>query len=108
MKPQFALRLRGSKPGNPSTKAEATVIRKNINEKKEQLTAALIWCKENDARGQAALRTGMFLLVKDRETINRRLDGKIVNGYGISGQPKKQLLNQPKGLVLQHGMFERA
>jgi len=67
MKPQFALRLRGSKPGNPSTKAEATVIRKNINEKKEQLTAALIWCKENDARGQAALRTGMFLLVKDRD-----------------------------------------
>ena len=30
--------------------------------------------------GQAALKTGRFPLIKDRETINRRLDGKVKNG----------------------------
>ena len=81
MKPQFNLRV-SSRPirGNPSTKAEAEVIRKSVSDKSEQLAEAVAWCKENNARGQAALRTGQFPLVKDRETINRRLDNKIING----------------------------
>ena len=74
MKPQFKLRV-SSRPirGNPSTKAEAEVIRKSVSDKNEQLAEAVAWYKENNARGQAALRTGQFPLVKDRETINRRL-----------------------------------
>jgi hypothetical protein len=31
-------------------------------------------------RGQAAFKTGRFPLIKDRETINRRLDEKVKNG----------------------------
>ena len=37
------------------------------------------WCKENVKRGRAALKTGMFPLIKDRGTINTRLDGKVKN-----------------------------
>ena len=78
MKPDFKLRVcsRCSR-GNPSTKSEAKVVRKSISEKNQQLAEAVAWCNENNARGQAALRTGQFLLIKDRETINRRLDKKI-------------------------------
>ena len=81
MKPEFELRLCSRRSrGNPSTKAEAKVIRKSICEKNEQLDEAVAWCKANNARGQAALKTGQFPLIRDRETINRRLDGKIING----------------------------
>ena len=31
-------------------------------------------------RGQAAYKTGRFPLIKGRETMNRRLDGKVKNG----------------------------
>ena len=80
MKPKFALRISGrTSRSNPSTKAEAVVARKSTNEKNQQLEEAIAWCKENNARGQAALKTGLFPLIKDRETINRRLDGKIIN-----------------------------
>ena len=37
------------------------------------------WCQGNAKRGTAALKTGMFPLIKDRGTIDRRLDGKIKN-----------------------------
>ena len=38
------------------------------------------YCKENSCRGHVALKTGRFPPIKDRETFNRRMDGKIVNG----------------------------
>ena len=80
MKPKFNLRVCGSTSvKNPTTKAEAIVARKSTNEKNKQLAAAVAWCRENNARGQAALKTGLYPLIKDRETINRRLDGKVIN-----------------------------
>ena len=65
----------------PNSKAEAIVKRKNINEKNLQIQEAVRWCKENSKRGHSALQTGTFPLIKDKETINRRLDGKIKNEY---------------------------
>ena len=62
--------------GNPSTKSEAKVVRKSISDKKQQLDEAVTWYRENNARGQAALKRGKFLLIKDREW----LDHKIING----------------------------
>ena len=62
---------------NPLTKADAVVARKR-NAKAEQLKEAVAWCVENGKRGYAALQTGQFPLIKDHETINKRLDGKIV------------------------------
>jgi len=50
-------------------------------EKNKQLESAVQWCRENNVRGHAAIKTGQFSLIKDRETINRRLDGKIINGF---------------------------
>lgn len=82
MKPKFSMRIQQQRSprSNPSTKADAVVARKWTNAKAEQLKAAVAWCVENGARGYAALKTGQFPLIKDRETINKRLDGKIVNG----------------------------
>ncbi|XP_065679117.1 uncharacterized protein LOC136093875 [Hydra vulgaris] len=80
MKPSSALHLRINKSRNLSTKADAIVARKHTNDKNKQLEAAINWCKKFNGRGQAALKTGLFPLIKDRETINRRLDGKVING----------------------------
>ncbi|XP_065640013.1 uncharacterized protein LOC136072675 [Hydra vulgaris] len=80
MKPSSALHLRINKSRNLSTKADAIVARKHTNDKNKQLEAAINWCKKFNGRGQAALKTGLFPLIKDRETINRRLDGKVIKG----------------------------
>ena len=77
MKPQLNLRVcLPHSRGNPSTKAEAKVVRKSTSEENQQLDEAVAWCRENNARGQAALKTGQFL-IKDRETINCRLNHKM-------------------------------
>ena len=62
-----------------STKASAFVIRKSTNEKNQQLVKEIVWCKGNNERGQIALKTGLFTSLNDRETINLRLNGKIIN-----------------------------
>ena len=37
-------------------------------------------CNENIKQGQAALKTGMFPLIKDSGTIDSKLDVKVTNG----------------------------
>ena len=64
----------------PNTRVEAIVARSNTKKKKAQLNAAVKWCKENNSRGHAALKTGLFSLIKSRSTIDNRLDGKIITG----------------------------
>ena len=83
-KPQFnfkisAGRKRSRTKAKPETRAEATVYRKDIRAKENQISEAVDWCTENKKRGQAALKTGKFPLIKDRGTIDRRLDGKVKN-----------------------------
>ena len=82
MKPKFRLRIdkKRSVSSNPSTKSEVAVIRKRSNQKSDQLKAAVEWCIQNKSRGHAALKTGLFPLIKDHETINKRLDGKVIHG----------------------------
>lgn len=77
---KFKVRLQ-MKSINPSSNAEALIKRKATVEKNKQLESAVQWCRENNVRGHAAIKTGQFPLIKDRETINRRLDGKIINGF---------------------------
>ncbi|XP_065659961.1 uncharacterized protein LOC136083927 [Hydra vulgaris] len=76
---KFKTRLQ-MKSLNPSSNAEALIKRKAILEKNKQLEADVQWCRENNVRGHAAIKTRQYPLIKNRETINRRLDGKIVNG----------------------------
>ena len=45
-------------------------------QKENQIEEIVKWCKENNKRGQAALKRGMFPLIKDHGTMDRRLDGK--------------------------------
>ena len=82
MRPKFNLRVNASHRNIrvPNNKAEATILRRNTNNKELQLQEAVEWCLQYNARGYKALKTGMFPLIKDRETINRRLDGTIVTG----------------------------
>ena len=63
---------------NPNNSAEAKVARKRINTKAEQLKDAVEWCKQHNCRGYSAGK--LFPLIKDRRTIDKRLDGKIVTG----------------------------
>ena len=60
--------------------AEAKVARKKITAKEEQLKAAVEWCGEHNVRGYSAVKSGLFPLVKNRRTIDKRLDGVIVTG----------------------------
>ena len=101
VKPKFTLRLRvaldssgtdysaicptGSSNGSSAwkkrkSKAHAIINRENINLKNAQLQEAVDWCIINEARGWAALKTGMFPLIKDARSVNSRLDGGVQNG----------------------------
>jgi len=64
----------------PNNKAEATVARKNITEKEKQLDAAVEWCNQNNVKGYTAIKSCKFPLIKNRRTIDKRLDGEIVTG----------------------------
>ena len=55
------------------------MARKHTNAKADQLKAVMA-CVENGKRGYAALKTGLFPLIKDCEAMTKRLDGKIVTG----------------------------
>ena len=84
MSAKFSLRIKGTPPmhrlSNPNNKAEAAVARSNIKKKRKQLDDAILWCQENNVRGHSAVKSGLFLLVKNERTVNKRLDGKILNG----------------------------
>ena len=70
----------GSRLSCPNNQAEARVARKKISSKESQLNEAVIWCKQNKARGYPAIKSGLFPFIKNRRTIDKRLDGKIITG----------------------------
>ena len=82
VKPKFSLKVKCVTPylnTKPNSKAEAIIHRKNINLKENQIEKAVQWCIDNNKKGHAALKTGMFPLIKDRETIDRQLNGTKMN-----------------------------
>ena len=78
MSAKFSLRIKGTPPmhrlSNPNNKAEAAVARSNIKKKRKQLDDAILWCQENNVRGHSAVKSGLFPLVKNERTVNKRLD----------------------------------
>ncbi|XP_047131042.1 uncharacterized protein LOC124810350 isoform X2 [Hydra vulgaris] len=78
MKRKF--QLRQEKLQSIRGKPEASTWRKFKDAKNLQLEKAVQFCIDHSVRGFKALKTGLFPLVKDRETINRRLDRIIKNG----------------------------
>ena len=81
VKPKFQLKVK--RPirisGKTESKAEALVKRNNMNENSFQIQQAVNWCLTNNKRRHSALKTGTFPLIKDRGTIDGRLDGKVKN-----------------------------
>ena len=68
----------GSRLSCPNNQAEARVARKKISSEETQLIQVVIWCKQNKARGYSAIKSGFFPFIKNRRTIDKRLDGKII------------------------------
>ena len=64
-----------------SSKAKAVIQRNILDQKTEQIVAAVEYCKVNNCRGKKALSTGLFPLIKDHKTITRRLDGEVISGH---------------------------
>ena len=50
------------------------IARKRALEREEQLKKAVLYCNENNCKGYAAITSGLFPLIKDHRTINRRLE----------------------------------
>ena len=82
MSSKFNLRIKTtqSRRSKANNKAEALVVQKKRERKAAQLEEACRWCIENNARGYKALSTGLFPLIKDKATINNRLDNKVITG----------------------------
>ena len=64
---------------NRKSVASSIITRENVVLKQQQINEALIYCNENKCRGWKALNTGRFPLIKNPKTINRRLDGVVIN-----------------------------
>ena len=79
----------GSRLSCPNNQAEARVARKKISSKETQLIQVVIWCKQNKARGYSAIKSGFFPFIKNRRTIAKRLDGKIITIVASCYQMKK-------------------
>ena len=80
MKPKFQLRVQKLQFMRAKSKPEAIMVRKFRDAKYTQIEEAVKFCTDHNMRGCKALKTGLYPLVKVRETINRRLGRKIKNG----------------------------
>ena len=79
-KVNYSLKLKRKLERDSTSIAGAKIARKRTDAKNDQLAKAVKYCQENECRGHSALKTGMFPLIKDRQTNNRRLDGKVQTG----------------------------
>ena len=70
MKLKFQLRIQKLHSMQSKSKAEAVMRRKYTDTKNRQIEEAVKYCIENNVRGYKALKTALFLLVKDRKTIH--------------------------------------
>ena len=94
MKPKYTLSVQQARSINPNSKSEAVIARKHTSLKNEQLIEAVEWCKERGVRGQCALKSGLFPMVKDRDhkpspRKTKKLSCLSWPTYRISG-PQKQ------------------
>ena len=55
--------------------AQRKINQQRVTAKKEQISAAVQFCKDNSCRGFKALSSGRYPLVKSPNTINNQLDG---------------------------------
>ena len=79
MKPKFQLRIQVRFSVHANNKTEAAMERKFTNQKNQQLKKAVQYCMESNIREYKALHS-FFIINQSRETINHRLDGRIITG----------------------------
>ena len=84
MKPKFQPQMQMRCLVCTNNKTEAAMARKFTNQKNQQLEEAVQYCMENNVREYKALQTAFFPLIKHKETINHRLDGKMKIGSGLT------------------------
>lgn len=56
------------------TKAKFIVRESHLNARREQLLAAVAFCRENSCKGKKAISSGICPLIKDHRTINKELE----------------------------------
>ena len=62
----------------PSSKSKASLLHTQKQQRERQLKAAVIYSRENNCKGYTAVKSGLFPLIKDNRTINKRLDGGTI------------------------------
>ena len=58
-----------------SSKSNCSILKKQQRTREKQLKDAVKYCIDNGVKGYKAISSGMFPLIKDPRTINKRLDG---------------------------------
>ena len=79
---------------------KAVQFQRSYKKKQDQIAEAVEYCKLHGCRGQRALSSGCFPLIKDPKTINRRLDETIT--HGLKKQHCSILLPEEETIVVTH------
>lgn len=69
---RYALKIRAA------SISKAKLLKEQQKVRNDQLAAAVQYCRKNNCRGFSAVKYGLFPLIKDCRTINKRLDGLVV------------------------------
>ena len=85
------------------SKADDRILQRKKEDLHNQLQEAVDYCLQNDCKGYKALKSGLFPLIRDAQTINRRLLKKGDFKRIEIGEERKHLriitVNEEKKLV---------
>ena len=59
----------------PTSIPKSKILKDQQKAREEQLANAVLYCQENNCRGFTAVKSGLFSLIKDCRTVNKRLGG---------------------------------
>ena len=59
----------------PTSIPKSKILKDQQKLREKQLLNAVLYCQQNNCRGYTAVKSGLFPLIKDCRTINKRLDG---------------------------------
>ena len=79
---------------------EHKIKQKRIDDKNEQLNKTIAFCIDNNCRGYAAISAGVCPDIKDRRTINRRLDKEL--NIGTEKEYCQALTNMGEKIIVNY------
>ena len=85
--------------------ADDKIFQRQEQMRQEQLKAAVQYCNDKGCKGYAAIKTGLFPMIMDARTINRRLSCTPLNKRIVPGSEKQHLrllTTQEEEMLVQH------